>query len=146
VAEEPPTPYVPPPPPRATLDPAALARIRAETRLSEGLVEAALRDEPPPEPVTTAAPAVAPGGGHAPGRRPALDEAHARLLRVVGGRPSWTAEEFGEAARRVGLMPGGAVESLNDWALDRHGDVLLEGDDPIAVNQDLVAGDVEELV
>jgi hypothetical protein len=43
-------------------------------------------------------------------------------------------------------MPGGAVESLNDWALDRHGDVLLEGDDPIAVNQDLVAGDVEELV
>lgn len=98
-----------------------------------------MRDEgpaAPPPPVV--------GSSREPSRE--LDAAHSRLLRIVIGRDRWSEADFAEAARKLGLMPAGARETLNDWALKRYDDVLIDDDDPMTVNRALVADGIDELV
>ena len=42
-------------------------------------------------------------------------------------------------------MPGAVINTLNDWALDRHDDLLLEGDDPIVVNLHIVFAEAQRV-
>jgi TerB-C domain len=63
-----------------------------------------------------------------------LDAAHTRLLRTLSARASWTRDEFRAAAASVGLLPDGALDVLNESALETCGDLVCEGEDPIGVN------------
>ncbi|MBN9000230.1 MAG: hypothetical protein J0H54_12835, partial [Rhizobiales bacterium] len=49
-------------------------------------------------------------------------------------RAEWSAADFEQLCRSAGLMPGAARQAINDWALDRFDELLLEDEEPIVVN------------
>jgi hypothetical protein len=65
-----------------------------------------------------------------------LDQRHESVLRELLGRPSWSPAELRVVTSKVGLMSWACVDTINKWALNTHGEVLLEGE-PITVNQDI---------
>ena len=66
-----------------------------------------------------------------------LDEAHSQFTLSLIERDSWTRFDLEVMASRQGLMPDGAIDAINEAALNLHGEPLLEGDDPIEINQQL---------
>ena len=64
-----------------------------------------------------------------------LDPAHAELVRFLAARPKWPRSDFEAASSRFGLMPAGAIETINDAAFERCDEPLIEGDDPLDVNE-----------
>lgn len=68
---------------------------------------------------------------------PGLDEAHTALLKVLVERAEWSRSDYAAAASDQGLMPGGALEVLNEWAFDQMDDALFEDGDPLLVYLDL---------
>lgn len=71
-----------------------------------------------------------------------LDPAHSRLLRELVVRDAWTKAEFDALAARYHLMPDGALDTLNEAALDAVEEPLIEGDELLTINP----GAVQELV
>lgn len=67
------------------------------------------------------------------GTRP-LSEAQAILLRELAARPVWSHSDFADLAASVGLLPAGALEALNDAALEVCGDPVLIGGDILEVD------------
>ncbi len=62
--------------------------------------------------------------------RHGLDAAHSRLLLRLAGRAEWSRDEL-----RTAAMPDGALDRLNEMALEAVGELLWEGDDPMTVNE-----------
>ncbi|MDQ1292536.1 MAG: hypothetical protein QG608_416, partial [Actinomycetota bacterium] len=58
--------------------------------------------------------------------RPGLDRAHTRLLRDLATGPFWPHEKFKTLCDRNGVLPQGAVDVVNEAALDAAGEILLE--------------------
>jgi stress response protein SCP2 len=54
-----------------------------------------------------------------------LDEAHAAVLAELMAKGQMEASDFSALARRHGLMPSGAVETINEWAFDHVGDIVV---------------------
>lgn len=73
-----------------------------------------------------------------------LDPRHAQLLRELVVRSDWPRAEFDRLAREFDLMPGAAMENLNDWAFGRFDDVLVEEGDPILINLHLIPDSLSE--
>lgn len=67
-----------------------------------------------------------------------LEQRYGLLLSELISRSSWSSADFEHLVRDAGLMPGAAREAINEWALDRFDDLLLEGDDPVDVNVHLL--------
>ena len=67
-----------------------------------------------------------------------LDEPHSALVAELLTRPCWSESEFASLVQRCGLMAGGALEAVNEWAYDRYGDALLEEDLDLRLNAELV--------
>ncbi|MCU0732394.1 MAG: TerB N-terminal domain-containing protein, partial [Hyphomonas sp.] len=68
-----------------------------------------------------------------------LDGRHRALIADLVEREEWTRAEFEALVRRAGLMPGAALQALNDWSIDHLDDqLLLEGEDPILVSRDIL--------
>ncbi len=65
-----------------------------------------------------------------------LDSLHAELVRYLAQRRIWSREEFEQTAGGLGLMPAGAIETINEAAFERCDEPLLEGDDPLEVNDE----------
>lgn len=63
-----------------------------------------------------------------------LETEHARLLEVLCGQERCSRAEFEARARGFGLMPDGAIETMNEWAYDALGDELIEDGDPLCIN------------
>ena len=131
VPEQPPRyePFRPPPlPPGPFVPDAALVRAKLqETETVAALLGEIFADEDQP-----VVPPPAPAAGDDPVA--GLDAAHSRLLRTLSAHASWTRAEFRAAAASVGLLPAGALDVLNETALETCGDVVCEGDDPIDMN------------
>ena len=64
-----------------------------------------------------------------------LDPAHAELVRFLASRPNWPRSEFEEASTKLGLMPAGAIEAINEAAFALCDDPLIEGHDPLEMNE-----------
>ena len=64
-----------------------------------------------------------------------LDPAHAELVQFLAARPYWPRSEFEAVSNRLGLMPSGAVETINSAAFERCDEPLIEGDDPLEMNE-----------
>ncbi|MFM0716347.1 TerB N-terminal domain-containing protein [Paraburkholderia strydomiana] len=65
-----------------------------------------------------------------------LDEAHSTFLRLLLSRPSWTRSELSDAASDLELMVDGAMEQVNEAALDHWDEPVTDGDDPVEINQE----------
>jgi hypothetical protein len=66
-----------------------------------------------------------------------LDEAHSMFLRTLVSRASWSRVELSSVALDLDLMLDGAIEQVNEAALDHWDEPITDGDDPVEVNQEL---------
>jgi len=112
------------------LDPALVAaRLADSARAATYLAEIFTDDDqhsaataPPAQPVMADA------------RIAGLDAAHATLLRRLAERPEWVRGEFEALTDELGLLPDGALDTLNEAAVDSAGEPVCEGSDPIEIN------------
>jgi hypothetical protein len=109
------------------LDPATLAATLAASAESTALLGKIFVDTEE-TPLPTPAP-VAPGSLGAP---------YLDLLGQLATQPRWTQAEFVGLATRLDLLPNRALEVLNEAALDQSGDLVLEGDDVLEVNDEVL--------
>lgn len=63
-----------------------------------------------------------------------LDSIHSALLRFVSGMSEIDMSSFEDEARRLGVMPIGAIDTLNEAAFELADEPLLEGDDILTIN------------
>ncbi|WP_244413626.1 TerB N-terminal domain-containing protein [Methylorubrum extorquens] len=125
-------------PGRVVIDPSRLERIRLETQAVSSLLSDIFLEDPAPGPKAATAP---PTGVPGPrGEEPAamilagLDPAHAELLALIATSPNpMVRDAFDRAARACGLLPDGALETINEWGFDRFDEALIEHDDPVTI-------------
>lgn len=67
-----------------------------------------------------------------------LERRYGSLVTELLSQETWAAADFDILARTAGLMPGAAREAVNDWAMDRYDDLLIEGDGPFVINSHLL--------
>jgi tellurite resistance protein len=127
-------PIPPPPRPKATvqLDPARLAALQADSERVSAMLGAIFAGEPEPEPVATAEEAAEAE------LVLGLDAAHSAFVRTLLERSQWSRADLEELSADRGLMLDGSLERINEAALDAHGAPLLEGTDPVELNQAVV--------
>lgn len=122
------------PKPSATgmaIDMAKVAALRAESAKVSDLLGSIFKeeDQPPAPPMDTQElqdePALL-----------GLDPDHAGLLQTLMARPQWSRAELEDICSERGMMVDGALERINEAALDAFGDPLIEGDDPLEVHRD----------
>lgn len=75
----------------------------------------------------------------APALVPGLDGSHSELLRRVAERGAWPRAEFDSLANSLGILPDGALDSLNSAAYELTGGPVLEDGDPVTVELAVVA-------
>lgn len=63
-----------------------------------------------------------------------LDERHSELLRRVKNDGDLLREQFEKLASGLGLLPDGALDVLNERAIEVYGEPLLEGEDDLTIN------------
>jgi tellurite resistance protein len=126
--------YAIPPRPRqdgpapVTLDHAAIAAKLAETAEVSALLAGIFADEPTPEP---ALPEADPGGLPPVA---GLDAAHSNLLRALAARDRWTRGELETLCAAGGLLPDGAVDTLNEAAYELAGDPVIDEVDTLVID------------
>jgi hypothetical protein len=74
---------------------------------------------------------IAPAAKHPSG----LDEPHLELVRILATRPSWLEAEWIEIAKELQIMPMGAIERINEAALEKCDEIMCDGDDNIEVDR-----------
>ncbi len=67
-----------------------------------------------------------------------LDTKHQNLVEELISRPSWLPQDFEKLARHFGLMPSGALETINEWAFERYEAGLIEEYETFEVNPEIV--------
>jgi uncharacterized tellurite resistance protein B-like protein len=67
-----------------------------------------------------------------------LDLHHTALVQRLAARADWPREDFDAVAGEQGLLPAGAIETINDAAFEVTGAPLLEGDDPVELDGDVL--------
>lgn len=127
------------------LDPERIRRIQADTARVSNVLGSVFADEvaaPDPAP-----PAEAENTDSAAGDDPfdGLDPQHRALLRELCAAERWSRDDYTALARSLGLMPDGAIETINEWAFDRFDAAVLDDDDPITVTLSLLQPPVPEL-
>jgi len=55
-----------------------------------------------------------------------LGPKHAGLVIELVERQHWSEEDFEKLARKHELLPAGALEAINEWAFENHGEALLD--------------------
>jgi tellurite resistance protein len=142
ITVRPPTPAqhgyaIPPPPPEPAATGFVLDTALVEAKLTETAAVSALlgtifvddEESPtwhPAEPATSE-PTVA-----------GLDAAHSSLLRALTAHGSWPRGQFEALAEERALLPDGALDAINEAALEACGEPVCEGDDPIDINADVL--------
>jgi tellurite resistance protein len=116
-----------------TLDMAKVAALRAESAKVSDLLGSIFKEEehlPAPVPDPDAQELL---------EEPSLlglDPDHAGLLQTLLARPQWSRAELDDICSERGMMVDGALERINEAALDAFDEPLIEGDDPLEVYRD----------
>jgi len=63
-----------------------------------------------------------------------LDERHSELLRRVKSGDCLSREQLEDLASGLGLLPDGALDVLNERAIELYGEPVLEGDEDLTIN------------
>ncbi len=108
-----------------------ISRKMIEAAAVSTLLASIFTDEAP----TASAPA-SPCNEAGQGRPGGLDQAHSRLLGELATRSSWSRADFAELAAKHGVMPSGALDVINEVAMETAGEPVVEGDDELTVNDD----------
>jgi hypothetical protein len=116
------------------LDPAAVSRKVAESGTAAALLRDVFEEEREVFKEGHAEEQEAPTVQLVPG----LDPAHDALLRALAERPDWSRAEFVSLSARHGILPDGALDLLNEVALDIVGAPLIEGDATLTVANDVL--------
>jgi uncharacterized tellurite resistance protein B-like protein len=108
---------------------------RVEAKIAESIAVSALLSQifVEQEDVTTPLPVTEPAGSTLLG----LDSSHSAALRELLGRQVWSRAEWEGLCQQHHLLPDGAIETINDAVFECHESALIEGEDPIEVNQEL---------
>lgn len=131
---------IPPPPKKEQvtaeksfkLDMTRIQKKMEDTRAVQQILKKVFDDDVV-EPIQTAG--GEPGApGATVGKIPGLDEVHAKLFYWISERPLISAAEFEDMCEGLGLMPGGAIETLNSVAFEVADEALLEDEDPLTLN------------
>lgn len=128
------------PAPRSTARELALDASRIEAKMADtaavsALLGAIFVDEEEAPERSEAEVASHPGEPDAPSIA-GLDAAHSSLLRALAGQPGWSREEVAAMAGERGLLPDGALDTINEAAMEACGELVCEGDDPVEINMD----------
>jgi tellurite resistance protein len=119
----------PPAPQRRQLDRDKIAAIARDSAKSAELLQTVFGAEEEPEPAMEPQ-AIRDGAAFA-----GLSETIAAFAQAVCEREEWSRAELAAVAQAHGVMLDGAIERLNDWALDRWDDLLIEDGDPVRVSR-----------
>lgn len=138
--------YAIPQPPTRPEDSFALDTSRIEQRLAETAAVSALlsaifvgaEDRPvAPSPLAGRANGEDAGGNESIA---GLDVAHSGLVRALAQRPRWTRAELEALASERGLMPDGALDAINEAAIDAVGEPFCDGEEELNVNEQVLQG------
>lgn len=66
-----------------------------------------------------------------------LDEEYTMFMRALIEKISWTRDELEALADTKGLLLDGALDSINDAAIEAYGSPLFEGDNPMEINSSI---------
>jgi hypothetical protein len=110
----------------ATLDPSRIKSVLVDTQQAFDALSDVLEDDEPPPPEKPSIPISD------------LDAGHATLLDRLLEKPSWTRDAFEAVTHELGLMPDGALETLNDWSFDHFDEALIDEGDPLTLNPSCV--------
>jgi uncharacterized tellurite resistance protein B-like protein len=114
------------------LDPAKVEARLAETATVTALLADIFTEEDTPAPEPVAVPVAA--DPEAPAIE-GLDAAHSALAGRFRTQPSWGRADAEEAAAEFGLpLLAGALDRINEAAMDICGEPLVDGDDPLEIN------------
>ncbi|MEU4476484.1 TerB N-terminal domain-containing protein [Micromonospora sp. NPDC023966] len=129
---------VSPPASGVVLDEDVIAAKLAETAAVSALLSTIFTDEEGPAPQPAAMPAARHDEPKAEPTTqaliPGLDAVHSELLRSLAAHPTWTRAAYEDLAERHGVMPAGALDLLNEVAMDAAGEPVAEGDDDVVIN------------
>lgn len=128
--------------PAVVLNEDVIAAKLAETAAVSALLSTIFAEDetPPPEAASPPAPDCdEPAAGATAQNAPdvliaGLDVVHSQLLRALAAQPAWTRSAYEELAERHGVMPDGALDVLNETAMDASGEPVAEGEDDIVIN------------
>ncbi|WP_336618917.1 TerB N-terminal domain-containing protein [Mesorhizobium sp. WSM4962] len=129
-----PIPAQPPAPPSGgvRIDRGRLERIKSETTaVSELLAGIFIEEEPPASPPQIREPVAAEG------KFAGLDGAHAKLLSLLAESGELDRQEFEDEARKLRLLPDGAIETINEWGFDRFDEPIVDSDERVSVGEHL---------
>lgn len=100
-----------------TLDPARVqARMEESAEAAALLATVFIDDEPILAPVVQEDEDTLPG----------LDGAHSKLVQALAAKATWAAAEVNALAAERGLLPGGAIDTINEASIDLSGEPLCE--------------------
>ncbi|MBB3979748.1 peptidoglycan hydrolase-like protein with peptidoglycan-binding domain/tellurite resistance protein [Rhizobium azooxidifex] len=117
------------------IDLSRLQNIRSETRVTSNVLADIFVDEDEEGAAMLAeTPVEAPQSDLFEG----LEQRYGAFLSEILQRSSWSKDDFEHLARDASLMPGAAKEAINDWALDRFDELMIEGDDELDINSHLL--------
>lgn len=117
------------------IDLSRLQSIRSETRVTSNVLADIFVDEEEEAIVlVTETPAEATQSELFDG----LEQRYGAFLSEILQRASWSKDDFEHLARDASLMPGAAKEAINNWALDRFDELMIEGDDELDINSHLL--------
>ncbi len=121
-----------------TLDQAFIdAKVRETSAVSNLLGSIFADDEHGDIALPASAPSSHPEGAEITGVNSVagLDLAHSRLLRALAGVETSSTAEFASLAATYHLLAAGAIDVLNEAALDLAGDPLIAGEDLLIIDQ-----------
>jgi uncharacterized tellurite resistance protein B-like protein len=67
-----------------------------------------------------------------------LDDSLTAMVRALGERSSWSRPEIEDLATRLGVMPDGALERINERAWELCGEPACEGENPVQIHAHVV--------
>ena len=125
-----------------TLDRAKVQARIAETAHVSALLSGIFAEDSAAD-ATRRVPDMAAAGMAAAAPVEGLDAAHSTLAAALAAQSRWSRDEMENLAESFGLpLLAGAIDVINEAALEVCGDLLIEGDDPVTIN----AYTVEEML
>ena len=125
-----------PSPPEFQLDHDQITAIIADTTKVSQVLGDIFRQDEPEEP--TPFEEDEDGAAAFDGPYQGLDPGHRSFAEELASRDRWTQREFDALAARFGLMSGGALETLNEWAYDTWNEELVEEDGDLFLNPNIL--------
>ncbi len=116
-----------------TLDSKRIATVMADTeRVSSILGEIFAEENPEEETILENHQNDNDSGYHG------LDDRHSAFLKELISRSHWEKSELEQKANQFKLMHSGAIETINDWSFENHGDVLIDEYESYELNSEIV--------